>query len=68
MFFVGIPTALEQIPNSVRLWKLAVELEEPDDARILLSRAVECCPQSVDVSREIFIIHLLFIINYSTLI
>lgn len=41
--------ALENIPNSVRLWKAAVELEEPEDARILLSRAVECCPTSVDL-------------------
>ncbi|KHJ41259.1 tetratricopeptide repeat protein [Trichuris suis] len=41
--------ALEYIPNSVRLWKAAVALEEPDDARILLSRAVECCPTSVDL-------------------
>ena len=42
-------SALENIPNSVRLWKAAVELEDPEDARILLSRAVECCPQSVEV-------------------
>ncbi|CAG7718069.1 unnamed protein product [Allacma fusca] len=41
--------ALEHIPNSVRLWKAAVELEEPDDARILLGRAVECCPTSVEL-------------------
>ncbi|KAK3931821.1 Pre-mRNA-processing factor 6 [Frankliniella fusca] len=41
--------ALEHIPNSVRLWKAAVELEEPEDARILLSRAVECCSTSVDL-------------------
>lgn len=41
--------ALENIPTSVRLWKEAVELEEPDDARILLGRAVECCPASVEV-------------------
>ncbi len=41
--------ALEQIPNSVRLWKAAVELEGEEDARILLSRAVECCPTSVEV-------------------
>lgn len=41
--------ALENIPNSVRLWKALVELEEPEDARILLSRAVECCPLSVEV-------------------
>lgn len=42
--------ALEHVPNSVRLWKAAVELEEPEDARIMLSRAVECCPTSVEVS------------------
>lgn len=41
--------ALEHIPNSVRLWKAAVELEEPDDARILLARAVECCSTSVEL-------------------
>jgi len=41
--------ALEHIPSSVRLWKAAVELEEPEDARILLSRAVECCPTSVEL-------------------
>ena len=41
--------ALESIPNSVRLWKTAVELEEPADARVLLGRAVECCPHSVEV-------------------
>lgn len=27
-----------------------MELEEPEDARIMLSRAVECCPTSVEVS------------------
>ena len=43
------PKALEQIPSSVRIWKAAVELEEPADARILLSRAVECCPTSVEL-------------------
>ena len=41
--------ALEQIPNSVRIWKAAVGLEGPEDARIMLSRAVECCPTSVEV-------------------
>lgn len=41
--------ALEHIPNSVRLWKAAVELENPEDARILLSRSVECCPTSVEL-------------------
>lgn len=41
--------ALEHIPNSVRLWKAAVELEKPEDAKILLSRAVECCNTSVEL-------------------
>ena len=47
--FVCVATALEHIPNSVRLWKAAVELEDEEDARIMLSRAVECCPTSVEV-------------------
>lgn len=33
----------------MRLWKAAVELENPDDARILLSRAVECCSTAVEL-------------------
>jgi len=37
----------------VRLWKALVELEEPEDARILLSRAVECCPLSVEVFQQL---------------
>ncbi|VDL74178.1 unnamed protein product [Nippostrongylus brasiliensis] len=41
--------ALEQIPTSVRLWKAAIELEEPDDARVLLTRAVECCSSSTEL-------------------
>ena len=41
--------ALERIPNSVKLWKYAVELEEPEDARIMLARAVECCPSSTEL-------------------
>ncbi len=41
--------ALETIPTSVRLWKAAVELEEIEDAKILLGRAVECCPLSVEL-------------------
>lgn len=44
--------ALENVSKSVRLWKTAVELEEPEDARIMLSRAVECCPTSVEVRFE----------------
>ncbi len=52
MYLINIPhffTALENIPNSVRLWKTAIELEDEEDARIMLSRAVECCPTSVEV-------------------
>ena len=41
--------ALEKIPTSVRLWKAAIELEEVEDAKILLNRAVECCPLSVEL-------------------
>jgi pre-mRNA-processing factor 6 len=42
--------ALEYIPNSVKLWKEVVNLEDdPDDARILLGRAVEVIPQSVEL-------------------
>ena len=46
---VIVYSALEHVPNSVRLWKAAVELESEEDARIMLSRAVECCPTSVEV-------------------
>jgi pre-mRNA-processing factor 6 len=43
-------TALEHIPNSVRLWKETVNLESShNDARILLSRAVEVIPLSVEL-------------------
>jgi pre-mRNA-processing factor 6 len=41
--------ALERNSNSVRLWKAAVELHEEDAALMLLSRAVECCPDQVDL-------------------
>ena len=42
--------ALEHIPNSVRLWKETVNLESSaTDARILLSRAVEVIPLSVEL-------------------
>ena len=33
----------------VRLWKAAVDIETPEDARVMLSRAVECCPTSVEL-------------------
>ena len=42
--------ALQHIPNSVRLWKETVNLESSaTDARILLSRAVEVIPLSVEL-------------------
>ena len=42
--------ALEHIPNSVRLWKETVNLESShNDTRILLSRAVEVTPLSVEL-------------------
>eukprot|EP00013_Stygamoeba_regulata_P016405 CAMPEP_0177675638 /NCGR_PEP_ID=MMETSP0447-20121125/27316_1 /TAXON_ID=0 /ORGANISM="Stygamoeba regulata, Strain BSH-02190019" /LENGTH=943 /DNA_ID=CAMNT_0019184055 /DNA_START=176 /DNA_END=3007 /DNA_ORIENTATION=- len=41
--------ALDKVPGSVRLWKALVELEDPDNARILLGRAVECCPTSLEL-------------------
>ena len=44
-----VDAALETIPTSVRLWKAAVELEDIEDAKILLGRAVECCPLSVEL-------------------
>ncbi|MEO0441749.1 MAG: hypothetical protein AAF067_12860, partial [Pseudomonadota bacterium] len=31
--------ALELVPSSVKLWRTAIELEDVDDARILLARA-----------------------------
>ena len=41
---------MEQIPNSVRLWKETVNLESSiTDARILLARAVEVIPLSVEL-------------------
>lgn len=49
IFDIVTRVALENVSKSVRLWKTAVELEEPEDARIMLSRAVECCPTSVEV-------------------
>jgi pre-mRNA-processing factor 6 len=35
---------LELVPTSLKLWKAAIGLEDQDEARILLSRAVECVP------------------------
>lgn len=34
--------------QSLHLWKTALELEQPEDARVMLSRAVECCPASAE--------------------
>jgi len=40
---------LEHIPDSVRLWKVVVKLANEEDARLLLLRAVECCPLHVEM-------------------
>ncbi|GKV34271.1 hypothetical protein SLEP1_g42655 [Rubroshorea leprosula] len=40
---------LEQIPDSVRLWKAVVELAKEEDARLLLHRVVECCLLHVEL-------------------
>jgi len=40
---------LEFIPGSPTLWKEAVKLEGPEEARQLLRKAVECVPFSVDM-------------------
>ena len=37
--------ALENLPTSPTLWKAAVDLEDEGNAKILLGRAVECCPK-----------------------
>lgn len=41
--------ALERNSSSVALWKALVELHEEAEARALLARAVECCPDQVDL-------------------
>ena len=41
--------ALDEIPDSVRLWKASVEISSEEEARILLHRAVECCPLDVEL-------------------
>ena len=41
--------ALENLPTSPTLWKATVDLEDESNAKILLARAVECCPKDVDL-------------------
>ncbi|KAJ1772746.1 U4/U6 x U5 tri-snRNP complex subunit Prp1 [Coemansia sp. RSA 1813] len=41
--------ALEFVPTSIVLWKEAVSLEQPEDARVLLSHAVDLVPLSTDL-------------------
>lgn len=41
--------ALERNSTSVALWKALVELHEEAEARALLARAVECCPDQVEL-------------------
>lgn len=43
-----IRRALEVLPRSISLWKAAVQLEQPKEARVLLSRAVELIPTALD--------------------
>lgn len=40
---------MSNVPRSVRLWKEAVNLEEPEEAKKLLTRAVECCSSSTEL-------------------
>lgn len=44
-----LPPACTLLLLSCRLWKAAVELASEGDARVLLSRAVECCPTHVEL-------------------
>ena len=41
--------ALDFIPNSVKLWKECVALEDPENAKILLTKAVQCVPNSESI-------------------
>ncbi|XP_049849435.1 pre-mRNA-processing factor 6-like [Schistocerca gregaria] len=41
--------ALERIPTSTLLWKEAVDLEDTENAKIMLSHAVTCVPQSAQM-------------------
>ncbi|KAL5702368.1 Protein STABILIZED1 [Ranunculus cassubicifolius] len=41
--------ALDSVVDSVKLWKAVVDLANDEDARVLLYRAVECCPLNVDL-------------------
>ncbi|KAM1114320.1 hypothetical protein ACFX15_046241 [Malus domestica] len=40
---------LEHIPDSVRLWEAVVELAGEEDKRLLLHRAMKCCPLHVEL-------------------
>jgi hypothetical protein len=60
---------LEIIPNSAALWKAAVELEEPEDARIMLARAVECAfSLSFSLILSLFLTHSLILTSYNPLL
>ena len=41
--------ALEQLPREVELWKACVQLEQSDEAKQLLAKAVQCVPHAVDL-------------------
>lgn len=36
---------LENLPQSLKLWKELIELEDVDEAKKLLYKAVECIPK-----------------------
>lgn len=41
--------ALEHIPTEVEIWKELIQLENEDEAKILLKNAVACIPSSIDL-------------------
>jgi pre-mRNA-processing factor 6 len=59
--------ALEVNPTSVTLWKAAVDLENEEDARILLSVAVEKVPHSVGALIQLFVCITLAYLTISSL-
>ena len=41
--------ALEYVPRDPTMWRRAIELEEPEEAKVLLYKAVECVPHCTDM-------------------
>lgn len=40
---------LENVPNSIRLWRELIELEGESEAKTLLHKAVECVPHCLEM-------------------